>query len=214
MLAPSKLHRPAGGVKTDARVRVAPGDATAVDEFTAVRVPSAADEAAWDLVRVREDARGDLMRDRHWVSKVLSRQGIGWSGGVTWRPAHHVRLGAQRFEDVALQAACDSSLSRRWSWPRIAGPAGSGGRCDGRKLRLVRDGREARAPARDRHRSPRSPWRWRSATGRGSPRRASALISGWCRPSPAAGSRVRKARSPRLATCTPEGCWSSCLGPP
>jgi transposase len=74
-----------------------------------VRVPSAAEEAARDLVRAREDVRGDLMRARHRVSKLLLRQGIVWSGGVTWRPAHHVWLGAQRFEDVALQAAYDSA---------------------------------------------------------------------------------------------------------
>jgi transposase len=40
-----------------------------------VRVPSEAEEAARDLVRAREDARGDLMRARHRLSKLLLRQG-------------------------------------------------------------------------------------------------------------------------------------------
>jgi hypothetical protein len=74
-----------------------------------VWVPSAAQEAARDLVRAREDVRGDLMRARHRVSKLLLRQGIVWSGAVAWRPAHHAWPGAQRFEDVALQAAYDSA---------------------------------------------------------------------------------------------------------
>ncbi len=110
VLAPSKLARPAGErVKTDARDALHLARLLRLDQFTAVRVPSAAEEAARDLVRAREDVRGDLMRARHRVGKLLLRQGIVWSGGVTWRPAHHVWLGAQRFEDMALQAAFDSA---------------------------------------------------------------------------------------------------------
>ncbi len=110
VLAPSRLARPAGDrVKTDARDALHLARLLRLDEFTAVRVPSAAEEAARDLVRAREDVRGDLMRARHRVSKLLLRQGIVWSGGITWRPAHHVWLGAQRFEDMALQAAFDSA---------------------------------------------------------------------------------------------------------
>lgn len=110
VLAPSRLQRPAAErVKTDARDALHLAKLLRLDEFTAVRVPSPAEEAARDLVRAREDVRGDLMRARHRVSKLLLRQGIVWDGGVTWRPAHHVWLGAQRFEDVALQAAYDSA---------------------------------------------------------------------------------------------------------
>ncbi|WP_307183872.1 IS110 family transposase [Streptomyces canus] len=104
-LAPSRLRRPAGErVKTDARDALHLAKLLRLDEFTAVRVPSPAEEAARDLVPTREDVRGDLMRARHRVSKLLLRQGLVWSGGVTWRPAHHAWLGAQRFDDVALQA--------------------------------------------------------------------------------------------------------------
>ncbi|MGW2938946.1 IS110 family transposase, partial [Streptomyces sp. NPDC001156] len=110
VLAPSRLQRPAGErVKTDARDALHLAKLLRLDEFTAVRVPSPAEEAARDLVRAREDVRGDLMRARHRVSKLLLRQGLVWSGGVTWRPAHHAWLGAQRFDDVALQAAYDSA---------------------------------------------------------------------------------------------------------
>lgn len=44
--------------------------------IVAVAVPSVAQEAARDLVRAREDVRGDLMSAHHRVSKLLLRQGI------------------------------------------------------------------------------------------------------------------------------------------
>ena len=47
-----------------------------LDQIVAVRVPTVEQEAARDLVRAREDARGDLMRARHRVSKLLLRHGI------------------------------------------------------------------------------------------------------------------------------------------
>jgi transposase len=47
-----------------------------LDEIVSVAVPSVEQEAARDLVRAREDVRGDLMRARHRVSKLLLRQGI------------------------------------------------------------------------------------------------------------------------------------------
>ena len=45
-------------------------------------------EAARDLVRAREDGRGDLMRARHRLSKLLLRHGIVYSGGQAWTGAH------------------------------------------------------------------------------------------------------------------------------
>ena len=110
VLAPSKLQRPAGArVKTDARDALHLARLLHLDEYVSVRVPSSGEEAARDLVRAREDVRGDLMGARHRVSKLLLRQGIVWSGGVAWRPAHHAWLAAQRFDDLALQAAYDSA---------------------------------------------------------------------------------------------------------
>jgi len=44
-----------------------------LDEIVSVSVPSVEREAARDLVRAREDVRGDLMRARHRVSKLLLR---------------------------------------------------------------------------------------------------------------------------------------------
>ncbi len=47
-----------------------------LDEVTAGAVPTVAQEVARDLVRAREDARGDLMRARHRLSKLLLRHGM------------------------------------------------------------------------------------------------------------------------------------------
>jgi len=71
--APSKLQRPAGDrVKTDAKDAVHLARLLRLDEVTAVVVPSEDQEAARDLVRTREDCRGDLMRARHRLSIHLS----------------------------------------------------------------------------------------------------------------------------------------------
>ena len=110
VVAPSKLQRPPGDrVKTDARDALHLARLLRLDEFTSVRVPPVAEEAARDLVRAREDVRGDLMRARHRVSKLLLRQGIVWSGGKSWSLTHHAWLRAQRFEYPGLAAAYESA---------------------------------------------------------------------------------------------------------
>jgi hypothetical protein len=61
--APSKLQRPSGDrVKTDAKDAVHLARLLRLGEITPVTVPSVDQEAAGDLVRAREDCRGDLMR--------------------------------------------------------------------------------------------------------------------------------------------------------
>ncbi|OQM78074.1 IS110 family transposase [Rhodococcus sp. 66b] len=87
--APSKLQKPAGDrVKTDARDAMHLAELLRLDEVTAVSVPSVEQEAARDLVRAREDCRGDLMRARHRLSKLLLRHGIVYYGGAAWTGAH------------------------------------------------------------------------------------------------------------------------------
>ena len=70
-------------------------------------VPDADIEAVLDLVRAREDARADLMRVRHRLSKLLLRQGIVYFGGTPWADAHELWLRRQRFDDIHLRAAFD-----------------------------------------------------------------------------------------------------------
>jgi transposase len=80
--APSKLQKPSGDrVKTDAKDAVHLVRLLRLDEITAVAIPSADQEAARDLVRSREDCRGDLMRVRHRLSKLLLRHGIVYYDG-------------------------------------------------------------------------------------------------------------------------------------
>jgi len=114
--APSKLIRPAGDrVKTDARDAAHLARVLHLGQVTAVTIPSASQEAARDLVRARDDCRGDLMTARHRVSKLLLRQGIVYSGGKAWTGDHERWLRAQRFDDPALQlsyeAAWDAMLA-------------------------------------------------------------------------------------------------------
>lgn len=61
-------------------------------------------------MRVREDVRGDLMRSRHRVSKLLLRQGIVYYGGHPWTVPHEVWLRGQRFTAPGLQVAYDEAL--------------------------------------------------------------------------------------------------------
>lgn len=108
--APSKITRaPGDRVKTDARDAMLLARLLKLDDLTAVAVPSIEAEAARDLVRAREDCRGDLMSARHRLSKLLLRQGIVWSGGQAWTGAHDAWLRRQRFDEPARQLAFESA---------------------------------------------------------------------------------------------------------
>ncbi|MCH6471484.1 IS110 family transposase [Sinomonas sp. 5-5] len=110
--APSKLQRPSGDrVKTDARDAVHLARLLRLDEVTAVAVPTVGQESARDLVRAREDCRGDLMRARHRLSKLLLRHGIVYEGGDAWTGKHDVWLRREALallESRATRAAFDS----------------------------------------------------------------------------------------------------------
>ena len=109
VLAPSKLQRPSGDrVKTDAKDAIHLARLLRLDEFTPVSIPTVDQENARDLVRAREDCRGDLMRARHRLSKLLLRQGIVYSGGQAWTGAHDAWLRRQRFDASALQMTFES----------------------------------------------------------------------------------------------------------
>lgn len=110
VVAPSKLERPSGDkVKTDRRDAERLARLLRIGELPGVRVPSEAEEAARDLVRAREDARTDLMRARHRLSKLLLRQGLVWEA-TAWTGAHEQWLRAQHFERRGVQLAFDEAL--------------------------------------------------------------------------------------------------------
>ncbi|MEV5361104.1 IS110 family transposase, partial [Micrococcus luteus] len=109
--APSKLIRPSGDrVKTDKRDARHLARLLHLGEVVAVAVPTVQQEAARDLVRARDDCRGDLMAARQRVSKLLLRQGIVYCGGEAWTGKHEWWLRRQRFEDRALQASFDAAF--------------------------------------------------------------------------------------------------------
>ncbi len=109
VVAPSLVPRkPGDRIKTDRR------DARKLAEYlegghlTAVRPPTAAEEAARDLCRAREDAKQDRMRCRHRLSKFLLRRGVSYTTGRThWTQAHHSWLDQLSFEDPSGQAVFD-----------------------------------------------------------------------------------------------------------
>lgn len=109
--APSRLVRPAGDrVKTDAKDALLLARLLRMDEIVSVTVPSVAQEAARDLVRAREDVRGDLMRLRHRVSKLLLRHGHVYYGGPAWNRPHSNWMHSIRFDQAGTQAAYEADL--------------------------------------------------------------------------------------------------------
>ena len=107
--APSKIPRaPGDRVKTDRRDAERLARLLRLGELVAVRVPEPHEEAARDLVRAREDARGDLMRARHRLSKLLLRHGLVYDASA-WTLAHDAWLRRQRFERRPLALAFDES---------------------------------------------------------------------------------------------------------
>jgi transposase len=74
-------------------------------------VPEPEVEAARDLVRAREDARGDLMRARHRLSKLLLRHGMVYDA-TAWTRAHDAWLRRQRFQSGPLAIVFDECYGR------------------------------------------------------------------------------------------------------
>jgi transposase len=96
--APGKIPRaPAVRVKTDRRDAERLARLLRLGELTAVRVPDELEEQTRDLVRAREDARADLMRARHRLSKLLLRHGLLWERSA-WTREHERWLAGLRFE--------------------------------------------------------------------------------------------------------------------
>ena len=109
--APSRIRAAADRVKTDRRDAERLARLLRLGEITAVRVPAPEEEAARDLVRAREDARGDLMRARHRLSKLLLRHGAVYDA-TAWTRAHDAWLRKQRFESGPLAIVFDECYGR------------------------------------------------------------------------------------------------------
>lgn len=105
VIAPSKTPRAAGArVKSDRKDAELLVRLLMAGALTVVGVPPAEAEAARDLTRARDQLRGDLMRARHRVSKLLLRHGRVYEDG-TWTQAHRRWLAGQRFDHEATELA-------------------------------------------------------------------------------------------------------------
>ena len=110
VLAPSKMDRPSGDrVKTDRRDAEWIARLVRIGELPVVVIPSEPQEAARDLVRAREDVRGDLMRARHRLSKLLLRQGFVYED-TAWTGTHEKWLRGMSFDRPGVQFAFDEAF--------------------------------------------------------------------------------------------------------
>jgi transposase len=100
-------QRPGDRVKTDPRDARKLARLLAGGLLEPIHVPSPDLEAARDLVRAREDARLDRMRDRHRLSKFCLRHGRRLPG-LSWSVVRRKWLGEQRFEFAAQQHTFDT----------------------------------------------------------------------------------------------------------
>jgi len=99
VIAPSLTPvKPGERIKTDRRDARKLAEHLRAGLLTEVAAPSEAEEAARDLCRCREDAREDLMRSRHRLSKMLLRRGLVYREGNNWTHKHRRWLLALAWE--------------------------------------------------------------------------------------------------------------------
>jgi len=105
VIAPTLIPtRPGDRVKTDKRDARRLAVLFRSGQLTAVRVPTAAEEAVRDLCRARADMVIDRTRARHRLGTFLLRHDRVWRGGDNWTLKHHAWLRQQCFDDPALTA--------------------------------------------------------------------------------------------------------------
>lgn len=112
VVAPSLIPQKSGDrVKTDRRDARKLAEYLAAGLLTEVHPPSEADEATRDLVRCRRAMKGDLMRARHRMSKLLLRRGIRYTAGKkAWTQGHRKWLGTLRFDNAVDTIVFDQYL--------------------------------------------------------------------------------------------------------
>jgi transposase len=95
--APGKIERPSQDrVKTDQRDAERVLRLLMIDGLHAVRVPSSEEEALRDLIRAREDLRGDLMCARQRLSKLLLRHDVRYEDTASAWTARHLEAAIAR----------------------------------------------------------------------------------------------------------------------
>jgi transposase len=111
VIAPSKTPRaPGDRIKSDRKDAELLARLLLAGQLQPVAVPTPPFEAARHLARAREQVRGDLMRCRHRVSKLLLLHGRVYQGSA-WTKSHRRWLERQRFEQAATELAFLDALS-------------------------------------------------------------------------------------------------------
>ncbi len=106
-------RQPGDRIKTDMRDALKLARLHAAGQLRPVSVPSVELEALRDLVRVREDLRGDLMAARHRISKLLLRRGLIYAGpGSPWESQRHAAwMGTIRLAEPLSQVVLGEYLA-------------------------------------------------------------------------------------------------------
>jgi transposase len=112
VVAPSKTPRaPGGRIKSDRKDAELLARLLMAGQLKMVAVPAPSFEAARHLARAREWVRGDLMRCRHRVTKLLLLHGRVYAEPSTWTVRHQHWLGSQRFDEPASELAYLDALA-------------------------------------------------------------------------------------------------------
>ena len=134
VIAPSKTPRVSGDrIKSDRKDAELLARLLLAGQLKTVAVPPPAFEAARHLARAREQVRGDLMRCRHRVSKLLLLHGRVYDGSA-WTKRHRGWLEQQRFDQVATELAYLDTLAA------VDGLVARKAALDERLSRLAREG--------------------------------------------------------------------------
>ena len=111
VIAPSLIpRRPGDRVKTDRLDARNLARLYRVGELSAIRVPSPAEEAARDLVRVREDLKEDRRRAIQRIKAFVLRHGKRFPTARGFHAGHESFARGLRFDEPHAQAAFDELL--------------------------------------------------------------------------------------------------------
>ena len=136
VVAPGKTPRAATDrVKTDRKDAELLARLLLAGQLTPVFVPPDWLEAMRHLARRREQVRGDVMRARHRISKLLLVHGRVWDAPTAWTQRHRQWLAAQTFEHEPTELAFIDALAA------LDGLSARREVLDGRLGRLARDDR-------------------------------------------------------------------------
>jgi transposase len=102
--------KPGERVKTNRRDAIKLAGLYRGGSLTMISVPDEARESLRDLVRAREDAQQDLLRQRNRLTKMLYRRGLRHGEGRRWTRAYWRWLRGLQVENMHLQTVMDEAI--------------------------------------------------------------------------------------------------------